>query len=50
MELCGKKKKKTKYISYFTFLKVVSGYLDVSFAHYCHNVNQLYEVVTWNTF
>ena len=52
MESLSNKKSvnKSKYILYSKFLKVATLFLDDSFAHSWHSLNQLHEVVTWNTF
>ena len=44
MESCSK--------IYFIFeiLQIATLCLDDSFAHSCHSLNQLHEVVTWNAF
>jgi hypothetical protein len=39
---------KSKYILDLKFFKVATLCLDGSFAHTCHSLNQLHEVVTWN--
>lgn len=31
----------TKYVSYFTYFKKTTAYIDDSFALYCHYFNQL---------
>ena len=41
---------KSKYILYLRFFKKATLCLDDSFAHSCHSLNQLHEVVTWNAF
>ena len=51
MESCSNQVlNKSKYILDFRFFKVATISLNDSFAHSCHSLNQLHEVVTWNAF
>jgi hypothetical protein len=46
----NQKSNKSKYILYLRLFKVAILYLDESFAHTWHSLNQLHEVVNWNAF
>ena len=52
MESCSNHKSVEQIQKYFIFeiLQIATPYLDDSFAHSWHSLNQLYEVVTWNAF
>ena len=50
MESCSNQKSVKQIKIYLRFFKVATLCLDDSFAHSWQSLNQLQEVVTWNTF
>jgi len=47
MESCSKQ---IKIYVIFEILQIATLWLDDSFAHYWHSLNQHHEIVTWNAF
>ena len=50
MESCSTPKSVKQFNIFFRFFNVATFYLDDSFAHTWHSLNQLHEIVTWNAF